>query len=235
MIGLVDFARRSTTSALGQDRSAERTTRLVAKIARFADSDILRIVEPLNALPDEEREKYQPKCKRGCDHCCYQWVRCSAPEALFTFEGIKQTLSPEEMIQLRERIREYSAELIPNAAGLMPQIACPLLKDGLCSVYENRPLICRGVASLDAELCRVGRLDPENTMVPYLMPMMHVAGSLRNGINDGAKAAGFPDYDVVLALALAILLDDPEAPTKYLAGEDVFHSAKAESQHMVSI
>jgi Fe-S-cluster containining protein len=233
--GLLDFARKSTASAISSEPSAERTARLMAKISRFADSDILRIVEPINALPEEERRQCQPQCAKGCDHCCYQWVRCTVPEALFTFEGLRAALSSEEIGLLREVISEYTVQLVPNAAGLMPQIACPLLKDGACSVYEHRPLICRGVASLDAETCRIGRLHPETTKVPYLMPMMHIAGSLRNGVSAGIKAAGLPEYEVVLALALAILIDDPEAPAKYFAGENVFLSAKAESGQMVRI
>ncbi len=233
--GLVDFARKSTTNACAANPSPERTQKLVEKVARFADSDILRVLTTTANVPEPKRSELQPKCSKGCDHCCYQWVRCSIPEALFTFEGIKSTCMPEEIADLRARIGVYAAELVPDESGVIPQVPCPLLRDGACSVYEHRPLICRGVGSLDADACLAAKLDPQNVTVPYLLPMLQITAALRNGLAQGIGAAGLPGYDVVLAFALRILIDDPDAAAKYFAGEDVFLPAKAESTNVLPL
>jgi uncharacterized protein len=72
-------------------------------------------------------------CREGCDRCCQ--VRFS----VFEVEAapIRRALAELERVDpgLRERIREQGRD--PGAS------ACALLVDGRCSVYAERPLICR--------------------------------------------------------------------------------------------
>ncbi|MFO7562420.1 MAG: YkgJ family cysteine cluster protein [Enhygromyxa sp.] len=69
-------------------------------------------------------------CKPGCDRCCQ--VRFS----VFEVEAapIRRALAKLEP-SLREQIRQQARD--PHAQ------ACALLVDGRCSVYAERPLICR--------------------------------------------------------------------------------------------
>jgi len=224
--GLIQFAQRSTIGSLGKEPVAERSQKLVRKIESFADSDILRVLEPIQALPPEQRATFTPQCTAGCCHCCYQWVRCTVPEALHAFDAVKASRSEEEIASLKTHLEQYAAELTANT-GRAPQIACPLLAEGMCSIYENRPLVCRGTASLDVEKCAAGRLDPEHVQVPYVMPMMFLAGALKQGLQLGVREVGLADYEVVLGLALLVLLNVPDAPERYFAGEDVFAPARA--------
>ncbi len=66
------------------------------------------------------------RCKEGCTRCCDNWVQ----------------FAPEE--ERRCGGFEFLAE------------ACPKLGDGGCSVYENRPLICRLFASSQIMPCPYG-------------------------------------------------------------------------------
>jgi hypothetical protein len=71
-------------------------------------------------------------CRAGCDQCCQRF-------AVFEVEAapIRRALAELELRDpaLRERIREQGRDLQSSA--------CALLVDGLCSVYAERPLICR--------------------------------------------------------------------------------------------
>jgi Fe-S-cluster containining protein len=64
-------------------------------------------------------------CQRGCSACCHIPVQISLNEA--------------------ERIQERTgAEVIgPLPVGNFHGVPCPLLKDGECSIYPDRPFACR--------------------------------------------------------------------------------------------
>lgn len=69
-------------------------------------------------------------CRAGCDACC-RHLSVFAIEAA----ALKEAL---------DALPETEAELIRRKAGTAtPEGACPLLHDGLCLLYEARPIICR--------------------------------------------------------------------------------------------
>lgn len=68
-------------------------------------------------------------CKAGCDSCCRHL-------SLFPVEAHALThavagLPPAEAQRLRQQVKSAAPD------------RCPLLLDGLCFLYEYRPLICR--------------------------------------------------------------------------------------------
>jgi Fe-S-cluster containining protein len=225
--GLSQFSHRSAIGALQSPPELEKCQKLTKKIESFADSDMIRVMQPIEALPIEQRGQYEPQCRAGCHHCCYQWVCCTIPEAIFCYEGLKARRAPSEIAKLREELDAYIVELKARQGRL--QIACPLLSDGMCSAYEHRPLACRTTASLSAEQCGKAREDPENTTVPYVAPFMFIGNALKKGLVGGLRDSKLDSYEVVLQIALAILIDEPEASAKFLAGQDVFASARVAS------
>jgi len=103
-------------------------------------------------------------CKAGCDHCCYQVVGVTPAEAIAIFEHLRTTLSPAEL----ERVTAHLAERFEQTRGLTssqrfsPDQPCPFLDvpTGSCTIYEVRPLSCRGMNSLDASECATRLRDP---------------------------------------------------------------------------
>ena len=102
-------------------------------------------------------------CREGCDHCCYQSVGVTPPEALAIFAHLGATRSEAELATLllrvadaRERTRTLSA-----TERFSPEHPCVFLESGRCSIYEVRPLSCRGMNSLDADECAKRLRDPE--------------------------------------------------------------------------
>jgi hypothetical protein len=72
-------------------------------------------------------------CRAGCDLCCGQRFSVFEVEAAPIRDALAQLERTDPVV--RARIREQGADLEATS--------CALLVDGRCSVYEQRPLICR--------------------------------------------------------------------------------------------
>jgi uncharacterized protein len=72
-------------------------------------------------------------CRPGCDRCCHQRFAVFEVEAAPIRRALAQLETADPA--LRQRIRAQAHD--PSAT------ACALLVDGRCSVYAERPLICR--------------------------------------------------------------------------------------------
>ena len=109
----------------------------------MAEPRYLTIIASVEAEFQRNRELHgeRIRCRAGCSDCCSQLFRISGLEAAHIAEGMRQ-VDPELRDRLRERATEYLAALpgLPPAGARLP---CPALVDGLCSIYEFRPLICR--------------------------------------------------------------------------------------------
>jgi len=69
-------------------------------------------------------------CKAGCDRCC-RHLSLFPVEAFALAEAVRH-LAPFRIDTLRKQ-----------AAASTPDSPCPLLQDGLCLLYDVRPIICR--------------------------------------------------------------------------------------------
>jgi Fe-S-cluster containining protein len=81
-----------------------------------------------------ERTPAAMNCRSGCDKCCHARFGVFEIEAEPIRLALQQLRASDP--QLRARIRDQADE--PEHAD-----RCALLVDGRCSVYEQRPLICR--------------------------------------------------------------------------------------------
>lgn len=90
---------------------------------------------------------FQPTCSKGCHACCYEAVYSTHAEV----EHILEILTYPEKVELKKRLTEWIVKTEEIRKQDMPRawdylalhIPCPLLKDGLCSVYSRRPMSCR--------------------------------------------------------------------------------------------
>jgi uncharacterized protein len=92
-------------------------------------------------------------CGAGCADCCFQLFQITEIEAAYISQGM-ETLEPQTRDALRSRAREYTEarqKLItekgePESWGSLPQsgtrLPCPALHDGVCIIYDFRPLMC---------------------------------------------------------------------------------------------
>lgn len=73
-------------------------------------------------------------CRQGCNWCCHQAVTITSLEAaeIAKHTGIPAVSLKTDFSQTREGMVEKYRK-----------VACPFLKDGICSIYEVRPSPCR--------------------------------------------------------------------------------------------
>lgn len=143
----------------------------------------LRKIAPENTSPKLKRRKViaianrmtdalspHTACKPGCSHCCYMNTMIDEHEAVRLAEvsGIKMKRLPYRPLAL--------VYLEGDQFNGQP---CAFLVDEKCSVYEDRPLVCRTHHSLhdDASLCdmsipaalavRPPMYDPDILEIPY--------------------------------------------------------------------
>lgn len=102
-------------------------------------------------------------CRSGCDHCCHQSVGVTPPEALRIFAYLKASLVESEWEDMKNLFAEKRAATrhLSSDERFSPDHPCPFLREKSCSIYQVRPLTCRGANSLDALDCEERLRDPE--------------------------------------------------------------------------
>ncbi len=124
-------------------RTVELGRNVMAAMSRLVDGLLARAPAPGVA------------CRSGCDHCCYQPVGVTPPEALAIHEHLKATFSAEALATIAARVAAARTRTrgLTAAERFSPDHPCPFLEAGACSIYDARPLSCRGMNSLDADEC----------------------------------------------------------------------------------
>ncbi len=153
-----DVAAAAANTAYALLRDAPTVGRAV-ELARNVMASMSRLSEGLLA----QAPAGSVACKAGCDHCCYQSVGVTAPEALAIFDYLERSLSEPEFAEVAAHLSEAHERTrgLSPAERFSPEHPCPFLRDGCCSIYEVRPLSCRGMNSLDADECAQRLRDPE--------------------------------------------------------------------------
>jgi len=179
-----------------------------------------------------------PACRAGCAHCCHQQVGVSAPEVLAIYDHLRTTRSPAELEVTLQRLRAADDRTrgMTAAQRLSPDLPCPLLDEQQCSIYEARPLACRGTNSLDAAACERNLHEPEaraaflagDSAVPCFIEPIRAFHAVAAGVQLALDDLhGLEVLPLELTAALRILADDPETvPQRWLAGQDPFQAAR---------
>lgn len=203
----------------------------VGSVVRLVDS-IHREASEFMAILNHHRDAKKMACKKGCDWCCYINVDASVPEVIALVAHIRATYTGEQLAELKQRV----ADAYSKTAGLDPQqrvrahVPCPLLTaGGQCSVYQRRPLVCRGWNSTSVNSCKSIHIeDVRDDKVYQFAELVRFADAMQSGIAAGLRNVGLRPGFINLIAGLHILLNDPTAADSWLAGGDALVSASAE-------
>lgn len=189
---------------------------------------LIHLAEELTA---EYKEAEPPSsaihCRAGCSHCCHMRIHVTAPEALVIALFIRERFSQIEIDDLRLRLVEaddITRGMTDEEHGRVG-ISCPLLLDDLCSVYDARPLECRGYVSMDVEACREASKDYEAWNVPIYFSQYSIFKNVQVGLLAALVGAGYSFDLLELTTALRIALSTTDVAERWLAGENVFQAA----------
>jgi Fe-S-cluster containining protein len=172
-------------------------------------------------------------CASGCSHCCHQPVSVTPAEAFAIVHYLRQTRSEQDLAVLVERLeqRRAATEGLTRAQQYSPEYPCLFLVEGTCSIYDARPLVCRGMNSLDAEDCRRRMHDPEARQQfwregggeCYLEPI-EGAHAMTAGLQLGLTDVYGLDMQVrSLTDAMYDLLKDTELGRHWITGQPLPH------------
>jgi Fe-S-cluster containining protein len=171
--------------------------------ARYADEAIAIV-----------RDEYKPRldCAEGCSYCCCKpGVLVSLPELLRILDHVQATFDGDAVDAVRERAGRYVRQLAGRSFDdpTDQSVPCPLLRDGRCSVYEVRPLTCRGYNSTSVVACRQAH-ESTNALVPIFAVIKDVTDGTTVGAATRLREIGFNDSLVDLGTSLSIALEAGE-------------------------
>ena len=121
---------------------------------RIKHSKLVKLADEFN-----QAVKPQAACREGCCYCC------SMPTLIYRYEAkLLEKVSGRSMVEL-----PYRPEQVVLAAAIRKYgEQCPFVVLGRCSVYDNRPMICRLHHSLNK--------DPRDCDTSTPIPMKREVG-----------------------------------------------------------
>lgn len=173
----------------------------------------------------------QLACKDGCAWCCRGiHIEVLAPEAIAIVQHLRDTLSAEKLDELRSRVEVAAvrARSMSRNEYHAAQVSCPLLneEEERCSIYEHRPLRCRGHISLDASACEAALKTPGPeakipTIPDYRIVFEGIALALQVAFDD----IRLDVRPFELSSALLVALNEPDAGVQWSRGKRIFDQA----------
>jgi len=202
----------------------------VDELAALSEEAIETFVGLLERARADQPPEHVVVCRAGCPHCCYQpEITVTAIEVFRVADFIFSHFTDDEVEHLLETLppKATTAQATLESSTWSLK-ACPLLRDGSCSVYAARPLLCHGGNSYDASDCERARTNNHRVASIWNYGLQERAGyltqaALRQGITDAGRQSDLLD----LAPALAIALREPNPEQRWLDGEPVFANARA--------
>ena len=162
-------------------------------------------------------------CAKGCSYCCHTWVGATAPEALLLAGVIRADAArlPGLVDDIVARSRPLAGLTAAQRFGA--KLPCPLLVDGACSRYRERPAMCRQATSLDLSGC-LEEFEGKGLggEIPVSAVYLAHTRNSRVPLVAALRLAGLDARTYELSAALARALETEDAEARWLAGEDVF-------------
>lgn len=210
---------------------------VLIRLAQSADiSTLCGVVENAGDFAKKMRDKVvDPRtppiaCRAKCDHCCYQSVSITAPEALWISEYInerKSNLVKRFVYKLNTLSKKIEGKT-PKQRGAL-NLPCAFLEKGKCQIYKVRPLLCQKHTSLNLQECIAakpcgfpqGRITEEKAQ---LVTYTAVISGYRSGLQKSLPNSFHGSYELTKAVLVALELED--AATLWLSGQDVFENCE---------
>lgn len=183
-------------------------------VFRASRHHLQRLDEASRAV--SEYAKAEIDCRKGCYYCCYFKKEVGAEEVFLIVDHIKRHFNQAQIDQVTQAALDARNKIqqMSQSRRIQSNLACALLIDGQCSVYEARPAICRKLHSQNVSSCEASYNNPEDStiendehpLISSVLTTMNAAA--RQGIDDAGLDAALYDLNQVLWGALS--------ETKYL-------------------
>lgn len=197
------------------------------------DGNIVPAVRLLHAKIQATLKASKPlpvACKLGCSHCCQSWVSVPAPEIFLVVRRIRAAEETRARIAAAHDITRF----MDQAARMRTPVACPMLENDLCTIYESRPLVCRFAASASDAVCRRVFRDASGENIPAPLQNLKGRGSYVMALALAQRRAGFPHHYYEFNAALARALERNDSERAWLRGKDIFDGVPRDPTDVLS-
>lgn len=217
--GLVGRQQQTVVEIAGRDRTGAGALEIAASALGLAER-LISEYEAAQSLP-------RPiACGPGCPFCCANQVELLPPEALLLGDYVARQFSPEATQGLLARIagnlRLRAGKSKEELSAIRPELLCPLLQEGSCSVYPARPLFCRAHHSLSVEQCRREFRAEKVAGFEFYSHRYEIMLSVRAGLMAGCRASGCQVQVLDHVASLRVCLAAANPAERWIKGEQVF-------------
>jgi len=172
-------------------------------------------------------------CRPGCHYCCYNQPMVTPPEALLIGQSVEKTFKDRQRAELFERIGsvlELTRDVGQDEIVMMRhELPCIFLTNGMCSVYEVRPAICRACSSTSAQHCAaVFESRDVRARLRCYAQIRKALQTAHAGLIEDCKGMGCQSDFLLIAEAMHDYFRHPRPVEAWLDGEKVFHSRQGE-------
>ena len=241
-------AKRVRPSA--RPRFGEEPVVLRARIAAAGESlkilngppsslNTMELARNINELTDRSirqvhsvcHDGHRVACRSGCTYCCMVPVAASAPEVLAVATFVRERFNQEREAALDRRIE---ANILATEGMDMNQrdrvrLDCPFLEAGKCTVYEVRPIACRGYSSYSVEDCIEDYHHPGTGVEGHTNALRElVFGAVREGLAVACKSASVEYRLLELVRAYKIAAKDSTLAETWRSRPEAFKTAAGE-------
>ena len=215
---------QATLEIISEGKTPEKLKEVAVNAEGWLSTILARLKEntqPHLACPDAG----------GCTYCCYQGVSATVPEVLLLADYLRHNHTAVELQAIKQRCRDFISSTDGKPRDEIKH-ACPFLEGdqngvgGICSVYEVRPLACRGYHSLDVRPCKRLFDDPQDKSFMIEAWGLPIAWEIATSVSRALVTNRLNGSPVKLAHAVLIALETPDAAERYLAGEGIFDPAR---------
>jgi Fe-S-cluster containining protein len=203
--------------------TALSTIELARSIGQLTDRSIGQVHEACG-------DGHQVACRSGCTYCCMFPVAASAPEVLAIASFVRERFDDERRAALGARVEANisATEGIDMSRRDRVRLDCPFLEAGKCSVYEVRPVACRGFSSYSVEDCREDSERPGTGVEVQTNALRElVYGAIREGLAVACMSTSVEHRPLELVRAYKIASEDSTLAGNWRSRPEAFESATA--------
>lgn len=163
-------------------------------------------------------------CAADCAYCCYvPQVLVSLPELARIVERV-QSWPPEQIEALKGRLEAHIQAQSSDVASPAARPPCALLVDRRCSVYDARPLVCRGQHAYDAQQCKTHCETGRGETTQLTVVLDTVQGAV-SGVVAAFHEMGVKGTFLDLSRALLLAIENPKVIAQAANGLPALASA----------
>src|SRR3954469_16168657 len=205
--------------------AALSTIELARSINELADRSIRQVHAACH-------DGHRIACRSGCTYCCLGPVAASALEVLAIATFVRERFDEERQAALGRRIEANisATEGMDMSQRDRVRLDCPFLEAGNCTVYEVRPVACRGYSSYSVEDCREDFEHPGTGVeIPTNGLRELVYGAIREGLAVACKMASVEHRLLELVRAYRIISENPTLAEAWRSRPGAFEAATGAS------